>query len=293
MTIPTARRLAILASCLGGTAFLAGQFVMREIEPFTFCTLRFFLSSAALLLISRLRGSRITTSVIKASLLPGISLASAMLLLFFALRTSVSGVASFFANSDSFLIPVVGLLFFGKKTTTQTIVALIIGASGLALLTIRADFSIRHEEMMMAISAVCFAFYFCSSGKAVEKEDPILITAFSQLLGGIYCSIFAVTHDTPLHLPPPGAILGLLYFAFVLGAAAFALRAAILRVISPSELGVFFLAEPCVAVLLGYTLNDERLTLQQGIGLAVIFVALVIPNAKFILTPRPAATISG
>lgn len=151
--------------------------------------------------------------------------------------------------------------------------------------------SLNPIGVVLALAASLGAtamFYFSARVMSRLKPAPAVFwvhllilpvaLAVSLLLGG------------PATLPNTPAFAGI--FAVICGSyvTGYFLQLLALKHISPAAAGLLFLSEPAVAILTAAAVLDERLTLAQGIGCAIVFSALI---GAALIESRQEATTTG
>ena len=270
--------MVIVVSCfVASFGYLATQKAVAELSAITCTALRFILAAVTLLVICLFRRSVVTTVTLRGGCVPGLLLALGAYLLAEGLATSKSSVAAFLVCSDVFLVPLVELLLFGKRTERGIILGLLAGGVGLALLTINGELSLTAGSGYLLVSAVTWAVYYSTLGRAVQFHDSVALAC------AVHCvaALTLVTVATPFRALPGSISLEvvgiLLFMGVLLSGIRFAFMTAAQKVIEPSELGLVLLLEPVFATVCGVVVAGELLEPQQWAGAMVIFIAIALP----------------
>lgn len=274
----TTARLVILVSCFVASAgYLATQRAVLEISAVTCTALRFLLAALTLLCICRVRNAIVQADTLRAAFVPGAFLALGAYLLAEGLASEKSSVAAFLVCSDVFLVPVVELLLYGKRTERGILAGLAAGGIGLALLTLDGTLSLSAGAGYLLISAVTWAVYYSTLGRVVKSHDSVALACAVHCVAALLLA--AITSPfSDISGPFSGEVVGILLFMGVLlSGIRFAFMTAAQKVIEPSELGLVLLLEPVFATLCGVVVAGEELRPLQWCGAAVVLAAIAIP----------------
>ena len=264
-------------SVVGGSTYLVAQTILKEVGPLTLSAIRFCLAGAVLLLLCKRQKAVLSPSVVRLAFWPGLLLALALSCGIIGLKDSLSTIAAFLVCSDAFFIPLIDRLLFGRRTQRDISLGLLVGGAGIVLLTLKADFHISTSDCWLLASAVFWAAYTSTVAHAVERQAALPISCACHLIAGLLVGVFAFGFEKlPIALST-STVFALIYFALIISALRFTLMAKAQQVLTPSEMGLIFLAEPVAAAILGYLVANEILSRQQWIGASLVCLALLIP----------------
>jgi drug/metabolite transporter (DMT)-like permease len=118
--------------------------------------------------------------------------------------------------------------------------------------------------------------------------SPFLSTAMQMLAGGMALLLLSVLLGEPWAFDPSGvslrSALGLLYLIVFGSIVAFSAYIWLLRVSTPARVSTYAYVNPVVAVLLGWALAGEALTVRVAVAAAIIVSGV----ALITLAPKPA-----
>ena len=292
-TSPTTRSPAVLAwSALvvvwivWGSTYLAIRVGVRTVPPFTMAAIRYVLAGVILLPIGWFSGTpeqRVTDR-------PGRRQWAAMLLLgamLPALGNGVvswaelrlpSGIAALLVGTVPLWMVVADAIVRRRVPGVARWLALVVGIAGVAVLSGGggSDFPI------WSAIAVLFAAMSWGTGSVLQgvlpvPARPMLMAGMEMLCGGVVCAVIAavrgeLTFDAGavsgeswwalVYLIVAGTLLAMTCYVFVLGR------------LPATTVSSYAFVNPVVAVLLGALILDERLTARQGIGAAIIVLAV-------------------
>jgi drug/metabolite transporter (DMT)-like permease len=282
-----------------GTTFLAIRIAVETIPPFMTAGLRFFLAGGVMLPILLAQGGRFPSLIHwrSAVIAGGLMLAGGIGLLTYSETRIPSGLAALMVTTIPIWMTLLGWLGFGgKRPGAQTFVGLglgFAGAAGLfapALGSATGDYDLVGMGIVL-IGAFIFALGSVYSRRAPMPEDTAIGTASEMLAGGTLLLLISVIVGEPGRTDfgaiSTRAILALAYlivFGSILGYTAFLW---LMKNVDPAKAGTNFYVNPVVAVVAGWLLADETVTLPMIIAAAVILIGVAVINTTL---PRRGAT---
>ncbi|MBR2559649.1 MAG: DMT family transporter [Firmicutes bacterium] len=275
--------LMLLAVTLGwGVSYILMDKALTEMGPFTLNAMRFLgaFAIAAVLGAGRLRG--VSKSTVRYSFLAGVFLFGTYVgATNSVLYTSLSNAAFLCAISVIFVPPVEWLLL-RRKPRGGMLFIVAMCAAGIALMTLKDDFSINREhltgDLMGLFCAVCYGIELTVTGMAVEKDDVDAFHMGVFTLGwcGVLMAVSAFLFEKP-HFPGTPAVWGSVAFLTVFcTGVAFIVQAIAQKYTTPTHVGVIFTLEPVFASVAAFLIVGEVLTPRGYLGAALLIAALIL-----------------
>jgi drug/metabolite transporter (DMT)-like permease len=290
--------LAVLSVLWGGSFFFNGV-VLRELPPLTVVLLRVAL--AAMILLPVLRVYRIRFPVGLSGWKPFFAIALLNNILPFSLivtgQTYIpSGLASIL-NATTPLFTVVVMAAAGdEKLYARRVAGVIAGLIGVIILHGQDLSSLESGEGVGILLCLAAAFSYGLSALYARRklsDSPPLATATFQLLASsAMMVVVAGVVERPWQLPMPGATtwLALIGLAALSTALAYIVFFQILRRSGSSNVMLVTLLIPVTAILLGYLVLGEHISLREITGALVIGSALLVIDGRvFGVVRRPIA----
>lgn len=174
--------LAIILVALFGAGNSPIQKIgILTIPPLTFAFIRFFLSS--LLLLPFILNNRMKTIKELLNLLPITLLATANIILFIlGLKLTTATISSLLYAAGPLITGVIAYKLFGDKLTNRSIVGIIIGFIGIAIVILLPVIEKGGQfsgnlvgNLLIGVGVVCYSAYLVLSKKAQEKHSPFVI----------------------------------------------------------------------------------------------------------------------
>jgi len=188
--------LLLITAAVWGFGFVAQRSGMLYVGPFAYNGIRFPLASLSLLPIiawrrrGRLKAEEKKTFIIS-SFLAGTCLFFGVTIQQLGMMFTTAGNAGFITGLYVVFTPIFGI-FLGRKTGKATWVGAILTLTGLYFIstTGRLD-SINPGDIVIAFSAVFWAFHVLIIDRLVQKTDPIILSSGQFAFVGFYALIAA------------------------------------------------------------------------------------------------------
>jgi drug/metabolite transporter (DMT)-like permease len=279
--------LAVLSVLWGGSFFFNGV-VLKELPPLTVVLLRVALAAMILLPVMWVYRIRLPQGL--SGWKPFFAIALLNNILPFSLivmgQTYIpSGLASIL-NATTPLFTVVVMVAAGdEKLYARRVAGVVTGLIGVIILH-GQELGFQTGEGIGIPLCLAAAFSYGLSALYARRklsDSPPLATATFQLLASsLMMAVIAAVFERPWQLPMPGATTWLAMF----GLSAFSTALAyivffqVLRRSGSTNVMLVTLLIPVTAILLGYLVLDESISLREIIGALVIGSALLLIDGR-------------
>ncbi len=278
--------LLLLTAAIWGFAFVAQRVGMEHIGPFLFNAIRFALGSLSLLPLIYLgmgngrsestppipisKGARIAGSLLAGSVLFGGASLQQIGIVY-----TTAGKAGFITGLYVILVPIIGLKW-GRKASTGTWFGALLAVTGLYLLSVTEKFTIDKGDLLVLMSAFMWAAHVLWISWLSPRMNP-LILASSQFA---ICSIFSLLAASALEPIILGSILAaaapILYGGFCSVGIAYTLQVVAQRDAHPAHASILLSMEGAFAVLGGWLILNETLSLRGLAGCGFMLAGMVL-----------------
>ncbi len=193
-------------------------------------------------------------------------------------------VAAIFLYTAPFMVVLFSRWVFREKITVRKGVALVVAFSGSALAVgvIGSARALGLTDLLIGLGAgMGYATYSILSRVALKKYDPFTVTAYTFLVATVVLLPFCGITDVVTKVAASGrvaansALMGIVSTMLPCVSYTFALRH-----METGKASILSFVEPLVATLAGVLVFHETLTLQNSVGMLMIFCAVVLLNAK-------------
>jgi drug/metabolite transporter (DMT)-like permease len=267
-----------------GSTYLAIRYAIETLPPFLMAGVRFLLAGAILYAWS-MRGTPRNPTREEwraAAIIGGLLLLGGNGAVVWAEQTVPSGIAALLvAVTPCWIVLLDWLWHRGRRPGPLTVIGLVLGVVGIVLLvgpeSLRGNGSIAPA----GLAALMFGSLTWSIGSIYSKRAPtapgaLLSTGMQMLCGGALLLVASFIVGEPaefdiarVSLRSVLALLYLMIFGALIGYSAYVW---LLRVARPARVATYAYVNPLVAVLLGWLVAGESLTMRMGMA-AVVIVA--------------------
>ena len=194
------------------------------------------------------------------------------------LQYTTAGKNAFLTTVYVLLVPFGRALLFHQKLQKSNLIAAVMMLVGIGLLSLDGQGGgLNPGDILTLICGFLFAGHIIAVEQCQKKTNTyaliVLQFAFCALYAGLYNRIFEC--GMPLAFTP-GSIGGLLYIAVFSTTIGMSLQN-IGQSMAPASHAVILLSlESVFGVLFSCLLLGEKVTLQMGVGFAIIFAALLV-----------------
>ena len=293
---PKNAMMLMLAAFIWGTAFVAQSVGMDYLGPFTFNGVRNFVGAAALLpciwLLDRLNGKdpkRVPAKedgrmggnqgekkdLILGGICCGTVLFVAGSLQQVGLQYTTVGKAGFITACYIVIVPVCGI-FLHKKIGAKVWAAVALSLVGLYLLCITEKLTIGKGDILVFLCALVFTMHILVIDYFSPRADGVKMSCIQFFV----CGLLSLVPMFVLETPKLGAMaksLGPILYAGVLSSGvAYTLQIVGQKNVNPAVASLILSLESCFSVLAGWIILGQRLSVREGTGCVLMFVAIIL-----------------
>lgn len=282
--------LLLLTAVIWGSAFVAQSAGMDYVQPFTYNGIRTVLGGLVLipvvLLSRRLTPENkriapetqkiIDRSSVRAGLICGIFLCIASNFQQFGVSMTTAGKAGFITALYIVIVPLLGI-FVHKKIPGITWICVGIAVVGFYLLCVKEGFSISTGDLLV----LCCAFFFSLHIMAIDRftsvqVDGVLVSCVQFLTAGLLSMLLMVIFETPVWADIWNAKWTILYAGILSCGAGYTLQIFGQRDTDPTVATLIMSLESVFAVLSGWLILHEQLSLKELLGCILVFAAVLL-----------------
>lgn len=267
----------ILTTIVWGTTFTVTKSSMTTVPPLYFLAWRFSFASLALLLLNIRRLGSITRSEWKGGLTLGLTMTAGFVAQTVGLVYSTASKGGFITGLAVVLVPLLGALLFRRRLSPRILCAVLVAATGLALLSLDFDAGLRlnRGDIWLFACALSFALNILFLG-IYAPRCRVTVLSFTQVtFVGINCWLATLILEQPV--PISGSLwAGIIYLGLFATVFTTIGQAWGQRIINPERAALVFTLEPVFAALFAMVLLGERLSSQGLVGSGLILAGIVI-----------------
>lgn len=272
---------------LWGSTYLAIRFAIETMPPLIMAGARFLVAGTVLYTLVRARGAAKPTRAnwVAALIVGGLLLACGNGSVVWAEQLVPSGIAALIVATVALWMVLFDWLRPGGRRPGAMVMAGIgLGLGGVVLLVQPSSFGGQAVNPIGAATLVAASIAWAAgsiySTRSKLPSSPLLATAMEMLAGGALLMIVGTLTGEVTSFDPSAVSLrsglALLYLVIFGSLVGFSAYVWLLRVASPSSVSTYAYVNPVVAVILGWALAGESLTLRTILAAGVIIGAVVL-----------------
>ncbi|MEU8137031.1 EamA family transporter [Streptodolium elevatio] len=266
-----------LAPAVWGSTYLIATELLPPDRPLLATTVRALPGGLILLAIGRQLPAGVWWW--RALVLGVLNIGAFNVLLFVAAYRLPGGVAAVIMSAQPMFVVVLAALFLGERLRAVHALACVLGAGGVLLLVAQGTVSSDTTGVLAAVGgALCMA-----SGITLTKRwgrpDGVSLSTFTgwQLTaaGLVLLPMWLSLEDLPDRLTGSN-VFGFAYLVILGAVLSYIVWFRGIERLPAVAVSFLALGSPVVATLLGYLVKDQTLSVLQLVGMAVIFLAVVL-----------------
>ena len=280
-----------------GSTYLAIRYAIETIPPFIMGGIRFLVSGAMLYAWARYRGAPKPTRLHwrNAVIAGGFLLLGGNGAVVWAEQFVPSGLTALLVSILPFWLVIIEWARPPRRRPSSVILAgLVLGFIGIIVLVgpgnVGGHGDIRPlGALVLILGSLSWAIGSFWSRDANLPESGLLTTGMEMLSGGALLLIVGALSGEPsrfdIHQVSKVSTIGLLYLITFGSLIGFTSYIWLLDKVSPARLGTYAYVNPVVAVLLGWAIAGEALSIRTAVAAAIVICAVAL-----ITTARSATT---
>ncbi len=275
----------ITISLIWGSTYLAIRIGVQHLPPALFGGIRFVAAGTILLAIARLRRRRLPTRARdwRTAAVVGILLLTiGNGLVIWAEQTVESGFAAILIVTGALWMALFDALIPGSETrpTARQVTGLLVGFAGTVLLVgdTLGTFGVAAlwGAVALLVASASWALGSIYSKRHPVDTPPYVHAALQMLAGGAVLALLGLLRGEAGSLALSAAGVGAVLYLIVFGSViAFTSYVYLLRHASPTFVGTSVYVNTVVAVLLGWAVLDEHVSIRTFAAMGVILGAVV------------------
>jgi len=277
--------ITALAPMAWGTTYLVTTEMLPPGRPLTAAVLRAL--PAGLLLLAVTRTLPPGSWWWRSAILGTLNIGAFFAFLFIAAYRLPGGVAATIGAIQPLVVGLLAARVLGESLTGLRLVAGTAGIVGVALLVLQANGRLDAIGIEAAVGGVLsMALGIVLTKKWGQPERPLVTTSWQLIAGGAFLLPLAVVAEGLPTQPLTGQnLLGYGYLTLIGAALAYTLWFRGIQALPVGSITFLSLLSPVVAVLGGWVVLDQALSVGQVVGIAIVVTAVLVVT----LHPAPVA----
>ena len=286
--------LLMLAALIWGSAFVAQSVGMDYLGPFSFNCVRSFMGSLVLLPViwfmdrqkketaehdgqKTEEGTREQNKkvLLSGGLCCGVILTLSTSLQQIGIKYTTAGKAGFITALYILIVPLLGLIL-GKKVGIKTWIGVALAVAGMYLLCIKEGFSISYGDFMVLLCALVFSLHILAVDYFSPRVDGIRLSCIQFFVCGCISAVPMLVWEHPEISQIIRAWQPLAYAGVLSSGVAYTLQIVTQKHLNPTVASLLMSLESVFAVLTGWLVLNERLSLKELLGCVLVFTAIIL-----------------
>lgn len=274
----------LLATLLWGTTFVAQSQGMDHIGPFTFQAIRCLIAPIALFpIIALLERKNIQdflpkwkdAKLWKNGFLCGFALFCATNLQQMGMVYTDAGKAGFITAMYIILVPLFSI-FLGKRPGLRLVISILVATLGMYLLCGADVTTVNKGDVLLLLCAVAFAVHILLVERICQDVDGLRLNSVQALVVGVLSAIIMLFTETPKLENILNCTYSLLHAGVLSMGVAYSMQIIGQKHVESATASLIMSMESVVAVIAGWLILNETLTLPEGIGCLLILLAVIL-----------------
>lgn len=268
------------AALIWGSSFLIVKNSMDVMQPHVLLGIRFTIGCFLLCIIFHKKLKELNREYfIKGGVIG--------LCLFLAYSTQTIGITDTTPGKNAFLTAIycvlVPFMFWAadkKKPDKFNFLAALVSITGIGLVSLNGNFSIRMGDAFTLLGGVFYAAHMVAVAKFGKDKDPVLLTILQFGFAAIFSWIIAFFFEDMPSKMNTETLLGLFYLAVFATTVALLLQNIGQKHTNPAPAAIILSLESVFGVLFSVIFYHEMITIRLFIGFLLIFIAVIISETK-------------
>lgn len=191
------------------------------------------------------------------------------------------GKSHFLSSAYCVFVPFLGWIVLKERPKIYHIIAAVMCATGIVLVSLVGNFSISYGDSLSIISSVFWAAQIIAIAKWGNGKDPVLITILEFVVCAILAWAFTLTMEDPFAIQwNAAAVGGVLYLGVVCSGICFLLQTIAQKTEDPTSVSIILSFENIFGLVFGAVFFGETFTPQSIVGFILMFLAIIIAETQ-------------
>jgi drug/metabolite transporter (DMT)-like permease len=280
-----------------GSTYLLNKIAVTELPPFFLASIRFLVASLLIFIIAKVLkiSLKITFTQLKNTTIAGfLFLTFGNGVVVWALRFVDSGFTALEISAQPLVVLILMRILQGKKISLMSYIGVALGFIGIFLLVSQKELISQEGQVLgmvtIFICMISWAYASIFVGNADLPSNHFVNTGYQMFMGGIMLGIVSLCLSEPWSLPSTWtkevqwSMLGLILFGSIIAFTSFNY---LLKTVSPEKVATSTYVNPIIALILGWWVLNEHISLQSIIAAVILLTGVYFINSKRKFKPRP------
>lgn len=274
--------LLLLVTMCWGFSYVAINICIPELGTLGLNAYRFITAGAVTAAVFHRKLAHIDRTTFIWSLIVGVTLCATYGFTNMSIRYTSTTNAAFLCAMGVIMVPLLEFLIWHKKQTPRLLIAVILAAVGIALLTLTGGGSLPDTHLFGdvcgIITATIYAFELIATGKAVQEKkcDAVTVGVLSMIWTGVLMLIISLAIGDIGTPKTREAVMAVLFLTFLCTAFSFIAQPVAQRHTEASHVGIIMSLEPLFAGIVAYMIQGAVPTAVQLLGQFIMLLSFFV-----------------
>ncbi|MBQ3135026.1 MAG: DMT family transporter [Oscillospiraceae bacterium] len=279
-----AKPMLFAAAIIWGTSFFIMKNALDVMPVFTLLAIRFTVGACLLAAVCAKKWKTFTWDYLWRGAVIGAFLFLAYLIQTFGLERTTPSKNAFLTAVYCVLVPFFYWAVMKRRPDRYNIIAAVLCVTGVGLVSLNGDLTVATGDWLTLIAAGFYAAHIIAVEKTSAGKDIYLLTVLQFAFAGAYAWVGSAALETiPVQaLQDPGVFLPLAYLCVMPTTVALLFQNVGQIWSDPASASVILSLESVFGVLFSVVFYHDVVTAMMLAGFAVIFVAVLCSETKFV-----------
>ncbi len=273
--------LLLLTSLIWGIAFAFQRSGMEHIGPITFMAARcllavIFLAALCVIKYGPKDAFRYDKATLAGGIGCGIFMTVANNLQQMGMVYTEAGKAGFITAMYILIVPILNVLALKRKEKAKTWIAVAVGLIGLYLLCARDGFSVEYGDILVFGCAFFFSFHILCSDRFAGKAEVVKMSFIQFTVSFILSTVIALLFEDISWQGIWAGRIAVAYCGILSAGVGYTLQIVGQKSVRPAAASLIMSFESVFAVIGGWMILGETLSLREIFGCLVMFAAIIL-----------------
>ena len=262
--------ILIFVTLIWGGTFPVIKAGLGDISPLLMVSIRFFLAFLFFLPLMIKRRTLLTSGLIKAGVILGLSMFVGYGMLTIGLTMTTVAKSSLISYGYALMTPPLQFLLLRKRVNPINLIGLGIAFLGMMIFTSPDAAGWNTGDSITVFVALGYAFNVVLLDKYTRIYDIEVLTGAQFLVVAVLSALFIPFFEVPKFIPTINLLIALSYLVLAGTVGAIYLMNRFQKGTTPVRAVVIYALEPVIAIILGYFFLAEYIGWQELIGGVII-----------------------
>lgn len=270
----------ITVALIWGVGFIASKAALVTITPLWVMTFRFLGSGVLLLILFLKRVRRLDKRTVLMGMVVGSFMFTGMVFQTIGLDHTTASNQAFLIPSYVVLVPFVSWMMTRVKPRALDVAAALLTFAGVAVISLKPDFSMNLGDALTLIFAVVYSFQIVFLGLFVKETDVMSFTVVQMLTAGGLSLFAALVFAPPLDGVSATSAFGILYLVVFNTALAFLIQNIAQQYTTSTHASLLISLESVFGLIVSVIFLHDPFGARMALGCGLVFAAVLLSKLE-------------